>query len=188
VPTDLPRGFLLHENEATADPLRGQNDRDGWSRGDSRAARWYVQPCQTSADYASDSARTAARTLQHLTHDASSVEQLVVYRDARAAVAAMAEMRQRLRRCAYDTRGPQTPLRYTVQPVAIGGEAFRALGTTVAATTQAEKMIVVRKGAAIVLYGAFGEVGPVTAGGTADLEKDARRMDGQLCRYTVAGC
>ena len=55
-------------------------------------------------------------------------------------------------------------------------------------STQAHLMVVVRRGSAVAMYGAFGEVGPVTAASTADLERQARLMAARLCRYTVAGC
>jgi hypothetical protein len=46
-----------------------------------------------------------------------------------------------------------------------------------------------RSGAvAVAMYGAFGEVGPVTVASTKDLQAEATRMADKLCRYTVAGC
>jgi hypothetical protein len=188
VPVDLPAGFLLHEAEAAADPRRGTDDLDYWTSTNATAEPWLVQPCAQPVRYASDAGRTAARTVRHGVADAATAEQVIVYRDAQAAVAAMAELRATVQRCASRAT-PSGTVRYTVAALAIGGEAIRVTGDNATpAELDGDELVVVRRGAALALYGAFGEVGHPTATSTAPYQADAVRMADKLCRYTLAGC
>src|SRR5262249_22095537 len=114
VPTDLPRGFLRHEAEAAADPQRGTDDLDYWTL---RAAHSVLDvPCAGGTRAVGRLGVVAGRSAAHLVPEAATIETVLVYRNAQAAVATMAEVRRMPAECA-NPGGNVTPYVYTVRPL-----------------------------------------------------------------------
>jgi hypothetical protein len=100
-PVQIPQNFLLSEKTART-PLEGiEKDEVWWKISDKPNAPLLVNPCGRKGAPTAD--RSAARTITHETSAPSyAAEQLVIYRNTKAAKAAMTKLLADARRCATD--------------------------------------------------------------------------------------
>jgi hypothetical protein len=115
--TGIPKGFLLTEARATGPQSADDRNEMWWKVSDRTAQPLEVNPCgsKTYSD-----GRTAMRTISLKTSaPSSSSEQLVLYRSAAGAEAALNRLRADARRCTKHKDG----YRYSVKPLRIGDDA-----------------------------------------------------------------
>ncbi|MEV0585807.1 hypothetical protein [Nonomuraea sp. NPDC050310] len=130
----IPKGFLTWEAEA-----RGPE----WTVVTSKSTALQFAPCQRYVRW--DKGRVAARVVSYLVEaEYSKHEQLVVYKDVKAAKAVMKGLRAQAARCAGGKKGPW------VSPLGLGDEGLR-MGSNGVHSGHAD--VVVRRGAAIISYG-----------------------------------
>ncbi|WP_345149698.1 hypothetical protein [Nonomuraea rubra] len=145
----IPGGFLLYEGKAARQKAAERLGRATWTTTDRRDVPFLVDPCATKQS--TDPGRRAARTItgDSVEWDDTHSEQLIVYRDASAARAAVQGLRAQLRRCAARDAGGGHTFIHATRPARIGDEAFLVKGFFVASGMAGT---VARQGRAIVIY------------------------------------
>jgi hypothetical protein len=175
--TVIPKGFLLYENVGTRKEVRRRvvHAPMRWKVSDRPDVPLLLDPCARGKH--TDGHRRAVRTVtgsgRTWDHDVS--EQLVVYRDDRAARAAVAGLRSDIRRC-----GGRGHFTYRVKDTRIGDEAFLVGVFTVASN---DGFTVMRQGRTVALYARRpgGEAHPKwrrSQYGGVEAAKMARRLAG----------
>src|SRR5262249_51918215 len=113
-PPPRPRGGLPRRGRARGRPPRGTDDLDYWTL---RAAHSVLDvPCAGGTRAVGRLGVVAGRSAAHLVPEAATIETVLVYRNAQAAVATMAEVRRMPTECA-NPGGNVTPYVYTVRPL-----------------------------------------------------------------------
>ncbi|GIH80595.1 hypothetical protein [Planobispora longispora] len=168
----LPKGFLLYEAKAKG-PAKSWEE---WKISDSLRTRLALNPCETERAW--DGGRSKTRYIQYVAETDLFQEQVVVYRSERAARAAMAGLRARLKRCAKVGKG-HNAYTYRWKSVGIGDEALRAGGSYFESRF---RYVAVRRGKAVVVYGEDGNFTSKLANGHfRGLERDAGKMAAKVC-------
>lgn len=103
-PVQIPQNFLLSEKAARTPPAEIERGEVWWKISDKLNRPLLVNPCGRKNAPTAD--RSAARTITHNTSAPSySAEQLVIYRNARAAKTAMTKLLADARRCVSHPSG-----------------------------------------------------------------------------------
>ncbi|MEV8637585.1 hypothetical protein AB0395_38675 [Streptosporangium sp. NPDC051023] len=179
----IPEGFLLYEKAATKKDATG---RGLWSVDRRKNAKLAVDPCHSGS--LAVAGRIAARTVTYTAVSDQRSEQVILYSSTRAAEQALAEVRKALARCpAIQTA--QTAYRYSGVAVGLGDEGLVVTGQLYQggkATLGGERVVLVRRGNALVVYARSGEWGAPDKADFAPQTKDAERMLAKICQ--VARC
>ncbi|MFI6324175.1 hypothetical protein ACIBG8_42075 [Nonomuraea sp. NPDC050556] len=175
-PASLPDGFLLLEAQA-----KGHKN---WSVDDTRTLPFVLNPCFKGHW---DKGRLEARTVVYSPEGegGGKWEQLIVYKDVSSAEAAMKGLRGQLAKCPPVAK-EAAPSHYWYKPLDLGDDALRA-GTRF--DEGGTHDVVVRRGAAIMIYGQNDwPTKSLPLKGFRPLIKLAEEMLGQVCRLPEAAC
>lgn len=180
-PGAIPPGFLLYEKAAAQKSATGM-----WSVSQARDAKLVVNPCYTGSPAAAG--RIAARTVTYVAVSDQRSEQVILYNSPKAAAQALADVRRALVRCpALQTS--QTAYRYSGTPLALGDEGLAVSGQLYQggkAKVGGERVVLTRRGNALVAYARSGEWGAPDKTDFAHQTKDAHTMLAKICQ--VARC
>ncbi|MEV4841246.1 hypothetical protein AB0K05_42575 [Nonomuraea sp. NPDC049486] len=152
--TKIPKNFLLTERTAAEGSV--VEDEEWWKISDSLSRQLAFNPCRSKRK--SRDGRVAMRTITHLTSAPSSAgEQLVLYRNARAAQAAFRKLRADLARCSKPAVVKRDRFGYVGRPLRVGDEALSVAGYDYDAkgrrlSPSDDLAVVGRRGAALFLY------------------------------------
>ncbi|MEV7908229.1 hypothetical protein [Streptomyces anulatus] len=179
----IPRGFLLYEKASEKKDATGQGL---WSVDQRKNAKLAVDPCHSGS--LAVTGRTAARTVTYTAVSDQRAEQLILYSSAQAAGQALAEVRRALARCPA-IQAAQTAYRYSGAAVALGDEGLAVTGQLYQggkATLGGERVILARRGNALIVYARSAEWGAPDKADFARQTKDAESMLAKVCQ--VARC
>lgn len=180
----LPDGFLLMEKQAEGPHPKWEH----WTVSDSRKKALMLDPCDTAyhtGKPAKDKGRHASRTILFTSEYRFKSEQVVLYRDERAARTVMKTLRADLKRCAKRGKGFSRS-RYYSKPLKLGDEAVKVGARDFENGLRA---VAVRRGAALILY--TESAWPSTklpAKEFRALTAKAATMTAKICRLPEARC
>ncbi|WP_248964026.1 hypothetical protein [Sphaerisporangium perillae] len=183
----IPKGFLLTEAEAEAAKKLAPEDaaEQWWEVSDKPSRQLELNPCGHRKK--PRDGRVAMRTIVHSTSAPSFYsEQLVLYRDVKAARATFKRLRAEVKRCAaggsraYTLSG--TRHRYAVsRTLRIGDEAMLVGGYFYdkgeSESSWGERFVVARRGTALITYAADSSWRDVSK----VLARDAKKMAAKVC-------
>ncbi|MBO3749793.1 sensor domain-containing protein [Streptosporangiaceae bacterium NEAU-GS5] len=178
--TEIPKNFLLTEREARKPLAPNIAEEEGYEISDKLSIPLEVNPCNHPRGI--DRGRVAARTIGYWSSAPSgSSEQLVVYKSARAAHAAFAQLRAEVKRCAHkqDPAQPELTLRWRTSKAKAGDEAL-GMGYEVWQGPHLNDTVtgvVARRGRALMIYTT--DEGDYYPGG---LTKAAKKMAAKVCK------
>ncbi|MGI5493696.1 hypothetical protein [Microtetraspora malaysiensis] len=181
---EIPKGFLLTEAKARKAIPPPLDDEEWWKISDKPSSQLELDPCSTKGK--PRDGRVAMRTITHETSAPSySGEQLVLYRNATSAKAALAKLRAELKRC---SRGSY---RYSAKPLSVGDEAVSVTGHAYAKGKIDESSrtmwAVARRGSSLFFYSDFYDRGDSRDRILGDralskaLAVDAKKMAKKVC-------
>lgn len=179
VTSEIPRDFLLTEHQARKPQTPDEAYEEGYKISDKLTKPLELNPCNRRR--AADAGRVAARTITYWSSAPSgSSEQLILYRNPRAAHAALIQLRTDVKRCARrgDPSSPQLQIRWRTTKVKVGDEAA-GMGYTTrqdGSVIQTITGVVARRGSALMIYTTTD--GNYEPGG---LTKDVRKMAAKVC-------
>jgi hypothetical protein len=156
---EIPKGFLLTEPAAAAGPI--MEDEEWWKISNSLSRQLELNPCRTKGK--PRDGRVAMRTITYSSSAPSgSSEQLVLYRNTKAAQAAFRKLRADLTRCPKQATAKRSSSRYGYvgKPLRVGDEALSVAGYLYKGKRErelGELGVVVRRGAALFLYTDIGD-------------------------------
>jgi hypothetical protein len=171
VPPAVPAGFLRYEAEATARPdtLEYRADEPG---------SWPPEQC-VGGGAESGPAPAAERWLVFADRARPvRIERVDVFADAAAARNGFAALRAALQACPDQSTEAGLTTTRTVEPLALGDEAFLIKEVTPGGAPPTTWTAYVRRGAAVAEYGGADQT---------RVRSDATAMTGALCRY-AGGC
>ncbi|MER7211632.1 hypothetical protein ABT340_31645 [Streptosporangium sp. NPDC000239] len=177
----IPPGFLLYEKAAEQKSVNGM-----WSVSQAKDAKLAVNPCYVGSPAAAG--RIAARTVTYVAVSDQRSEQVILYQSAKAASQALADVRKALVRCSA-IQTSQTAYRYSGSPLALGDEGLAVTGQLYQgnkAKVGGERVVLTRRGNALVVYARSGEWGAPDKTDFAHQTKDAQTMLAKICQ--VARC
>ncbi|WP_214326551.1 hypothetical protein [Nonomuraea sediminis] len=179
VTSEIPRDFLLTEPQARKPQTPDEAYEGGYKISDKLTKPLELNPCNRRR--AADAGRVAARTITYWSSAPSgSSEQLILYRNPRAAHAALTQLRTDVKRCARrgDPSSPQLRIRWRTTKVKVGDEAA-GMGYTTrqdGSVIQTITGVAALRGSALMIYTTTD--GYYEPGG---LTKDARKMAAKVC-------
>ncbi|MFC7591937.1 hypothetical protein ACFQYP_55670 [Nonomuraea antimicrobica] len=178
--SEIPKNFLLTEPEARQRLTSEEAAEMGYEISDKLTKPLELNPCVHRK--AVDRGRAAARTITRWTSAPSgSSEQLVLYKNARAAHTAFTSLLAEAKKCARksDPASPNLKIQWRTSKAKVGDEAI-GMGFQTKQDGDVNQTItglVARKGSALMIYTTTeGEWRP---GG---LTKDAKKMAAKVCK------
>ncbi|MEZ7127796.1 hypothetical protein ACBR40_20940 [Nonomuraea sp. AD125B] len=175
----IPRNFLLTEPAAVKGPV--VEDEEWWEMSDSLSRQLEFNPCRSKGK--PRDGRVAMRTITYSTSAPSGTsEQLVLYRNPRAAQDAFRKLRADLARCSKPGVVKRDRFGYVGKPLRVGDEGLSVAGHEYAASgrrlSQSDDLAVIgRRGAALFLYTANAR----GSGAKKEITGQARKMAKKVC-------
>lgn len=154
--TTVPKGFLIYEQRTRPAPVISVDGPAKWRAAAKDRGLLWANPCGTPGLGAAG--RLSARTATLEGPAAAQLEEVALYRDAKAAKAAMTELRAALDKCHRrdDGSGVGRDAVWTRESVKVGDEAMQVARQGfhgAAPTLHGQRLVVMRKGSAVAVYG-----------------------------------
>ncbi|WP_188188556.1 hypothetical protein [Nonomuraea sp. SYSU D8015] len=190
-PVQIPKDFLLNEKVARAPLSEIQKDEESWEISDKLNEPLALNPCGRKRATTAD--RSAARTIVHNTSAPSYYgEQLVIYRNAKAARSAMRKLLADAKRCGAQPDGKpyswadDGKTRWVVNRTRLGNEAalMRLMMYDKLNKEWSPQLagIVTRKGRALMIYsGDLESLGHPQKRALKTLHRTAAKMAAKVC-------